>query len=181
LALIVGLFATTGCASDPPPRAKIAMERLPEPPVLPRRGLHLHVGEPGSVVVDAVVAQADDPSLVRVYEQDGSFAVVGRKVGKTVIHFTTKNGSMNDVDAEIMPGEAQTRALAIGETLILPMKGVKEFSVGLPDVVAATLTGDGTQLLVTGKKPGATTIVLFGPTGAQSSHEVVVFGGRRQG
>jgi hypothetical protein len=62
---------------------------------------------------------------------------------------------------------------------MISMKGVKDYSVGLPDIVAAALTTDGTGLVVTGRKPGTTTLLLIGANGSQESHEIVVVGGKR--
>lgn len=49
----------------------------------------------------------------------------------------------------------------------------------MPEHVATALTSDGTQLLVTGRKPGTTTVLLIGKNGKNEKVEVVVVGGDR--
>jgi Flp pilus assembly secretin CpaC len=154
-------------------------EKVEAPPPSEKKRVRIQVGGVVTFVVDAVATTADDPSLVRVFGQPTNIAVIGKKLGKTTLHVQTKEDGVIDVDVEIAAGEPATRAVAIGETHTMSMLGVKEYSVGLPDLVATATTTDGTQLLVTGKKPGTTTILLIGKDGKSRSHELVVVGGDR--
>jgi hypothetical protein len=178
--LAVLLVVGAACTSPPPPSHPVATEKMAAPPPEERKNVKLQVGGVVTFVVEAVTTTADDPSLVRIFGQGTSIAVVGKKVGKTTLHVQTKKSETVDVDVDVAPGEPTTRALAVGETFPLSMKGVKEFSVGLPDIVVTAQTTDGAQLLVTGKKPGTTTILLIRKDGKNESHEFVVVGGDRQ-
>lgn len=176
------LFAATGACSSPPPPARPAMqtEKVEAPPPSEKKSVRIQVGGVITFVVEAVAVTADDPNLVRVYGQPTNIAVIGKKIGKTTLHVQTKKEGTQDVDVEVIAGEPGTRALAIGETHSFSMKGVKEYSVGLPDVVSAVATSDGTQLLVTGRKPGTTTILMIGKDGKNTTHEIIVVGGDRE-
>jgi Flp pilus assembly secretin CpaC len=154
-------------------------EKVEAPPPTEKKSVRIQVGGVVTFVVEAVATTADDPSLVRVFGQPESIAVVGKKIGKTTLHVQKKKEGTEDVDVEVVAGEPSTRALAVGETHPISMKGVKEYSVGLPDIVSTTTTTDGTQLLVTGKKQGTTTILMIGRDGKNRSHEIVVVGGDR--
>lgn len=174
------LAFVAACSSAPPPtRQPMQTEKVEMPGPTEKKSVRIQVGGVITFVVEAVTTTADDPSLVRVYGQPNAIAVVGHKIGKTTLHVQTKKDGTEDVDVEVIAGEPATRALAIGETHPLSMKGVKEYSVGLPDIVATVATTDGSQLLVTGRKPGTTTILMIGKDGKNQKHEIVVVGGDR--
>jgi hypothetical protein len=191
----IALGAGAGCSGAGPeaarPRHPLAMEKLPPPAAAARKRLRVHVAEPGTVVAggEVVEAHADDASLVRLYGDGSRLAVLGRAPGKTVVHLVVRgqgegasaSPETEDVDVEILAGEGRARGHASGETLVLSMVGVKEYSVGLPDLVATVLATEGSRLVVTGKKPGTTSIVLFYKSGAPVTHEIVVVGGRSLG
>jgi hypothetical protein len=177
VALALALFGAA-CSSPPPPRPPMETEKVEAPPAS-QKNVKIQVSGVITFVVEAATATADDPSLVRIYGQPNAIAVVGQKIGRTTLHIQTKKGSTEDVNVEVASGEPLARALAIGETHSLSMKGVKEYSVGLHDIVATAPTSDGTQLLVTGKKPGSTTILMIGKDGKSQKHQIVVVGGDR--
>lgn len=175
-----GFLLVVGCSSAAPPsRAPMQTEKVEPPSAEQRKSVRIQVGGLVTFVVEAVTTTADDPSIVRVYGQPNAINVIGKKVGKTTLHVQTKKDGAEDVDVEVLPGDPATRALAIGETHPLSMKGVKEYSVGLPDIVSTVATSDGTQLLVTGKKAGSTTILMIMKDGKNQKHEFVVVGGDR--
>ena len=149
----------------------------PAPSVLPV--VRLHVGE-ASRVEGAILVRADNPLLLRAYQQEGAFAFIGKKTGATTVHFRSDEGDPLDVRFEVIAGEPTPRALAVGETFVVPMKGVKDYSLGLSGIVDGTLTSDGSQLLVTGRRAGATTVLLIDANGSQRSHELVIIGGERR-
>jgi hypothetical protein len=131
-------------------------------------------------MVDAPLeAAAEDANVARLFAQEHAVIVVGRALGKTAIHVRDKEGNDQKVAVEVIAGDPHTRALAIGETFTIPMKGVKEYSVGLAEIVSASITTDGSRLLVTGRKPGTTTVLLILRNGSQESIELTVIGGRR--
>ena len=174
------LLLMVACSSPPPPtRAPMQTEKVEAPPPAEWKSVRIQVGGVVTFVVEAQTTTADDPSLVRVYGQPTNVAVIGKKIGKTTLHVQTKKEGVQDVDVEVIAGEPTTRALAIGETHPYSMKGVKEYSVGLPDVVATVATSDGAQLLVTGRKAGTTTILMIGKDGKNTTHEIIVVGGDR--
>ncbi len=156
------------------------MEALPPPPPPARKKLELHRGGLGRVLRAKVVAvAASSKDIVRVYADAESLSVIARAPGKTTLHLELSEGGTEDVDVVVVNGgDAPTRGIAIGESIVLPLPDVKDYSVGLPEIASASMTTDGTQLVVTGKKAGATTILLLGPKGNRS-HELVVVDGRR--
>lgn len=154
-------------------------EKVEPPPEPLKKHVKLQVGAVVTFIVEAVATTPDDPSPVRVFGQPTSIAVLGKKLGKTTLHVQTKKDGVIDVDVEVIAGEPAARAIAVGETYPMSMTGVKEYSVGLPDLLAIGTTTDGAQLLVTGKKPGTTTILFIGKDGKNHSHEIVVVGGDR--
>jgi Flp pilus assembly secretin CpaC len=173
------VIVCAACSPPPPTHTPMQTEKVEAPPPSERKKVKIEVGGVITFVVEAVTTTADDASLVRVYGQPNAIAVVGKKIGKTTLHVQTKKDGVEDVDVEVIAGEPATRALAIGETHPLSMKGVKEYSVGLPDIVATVATTDGSQLLVTGKKQGTTTILMIGKDGKNQKYEIVVVGGDR--
>ena len=178
--LFVTALLLAACSSPPPPaRPPMQTEKVEPPPPTEKKKVRIQVGGVVTFVVEAVATTADDPSLVRVFGQPDSIAVIGKKIGKTTLHVQKKKDGSEDVDVEVVAGEPTTRALAIGETHPLSMKGVKEYSVGLPDIVSTAATSDGTQLLVTGRKQGTTTILMIMKDGKTHSHEIAVVAGDR--
>ena len=65
-------------------------------------------------------------------------------------------------------------ALAIGETRTLPATGVKEYSEGVKGIVDVVPTPDGKTFIITGKKEGATTLLLIFGGGQQTVYEINV-------
>jgi hypothetical protein len=174
------LVSVVACGSSPPPPKPVAMEALPAHEAPAQKKMRILVNEAATIMGEAASVQAEPSGFVRVYADGGSFTLVGKQIGKTTLRFTDKEGGTQDILVEVAAGEPPTRALTIGETFVIPMKGVKEYSVGLPDIVATALTTDGKGLLVTGKKPGTTTILLIVTGGGTQSREVTVVGGKRQ-
>jgi pilus assembly protein CpaC len=66
-------------------------------------------------------------------------------------------------------------SLAVGETLTLSARGVRNYSVGVAGIVDVTLTSDATQFVLIGKAPGSTTLLLIRSDGTQSTVSVAVF------
>lgn len=66
-------------------------------------------------------------------------------------------------------------SLAVGETLTLSARGVRNYSVGVAGIVDVTLTSDATQFVLIGKAPGSTTLLLIRNDGTQSTVNVAVF------
>lgn len=67
----------------------------------------------------------------------------------------------------------------VGQTISVSMTGVKEYSVGLSSIAYCVTSSDGKLLLVTGKSPGSTTLLLLRFTGKQDTTEIVVHPGRQ--
>jgi pilus assembly protein CpaC len=66
-------------------------------------------------------------------------------------------------------------ALAVGETRTLSARDVKSYSESsLGAVVVATLSPDGTQFIVVGKKPGTSTFLFIKTDGSQVTYEITV-------
>lgn len=65
-------------------------------------------------------------------------------------------------------------SLAVGETKTMSAVGVKEFSEGVKGVVDVVTTPDGTRFVLTGKKPGSTTLLLIKNDGAQITYDISV-------
>jgi hypothetical protein len=175
--LLVLVLVFAAACSSPPPRKAMAVESIPTPATQEQKKLTLRVGGSGTAYATEAVAVEGDGNMVRVFGE-GTFTVIGRAVGSTRLRFVAKDGHADTVDVEIVPGDPPTRAIIVGETITLSMKDVKEYSVGLADIVATNQTGR--TLVVTGKKPGTTTILFLGNSGKQQAkHEIVVVGGRR--
>ena len=64
--------------------------------------------------------------------------------------------------------------LAVGETKTLPAGGVKEYSEGVKGVVDVVPTPDGKTFVITGKKPGTTTLLLIKNDGSQTTFDIAV-------
>lgn len=65
-------------------------------------------------------------------------------------------------------------ALAVGETKTLSAGGVKEYSEGVKGVVEVVATPDGRFFVLTGKKPGTTTLLLIKNDGTQTTYDISV-------
>ena len=71
-------------------------------------------------------------------------------------------------------GAHEEISLAVGETKTLSATGVKEYSEGVKGVVDVVPTPDGRTFVVTGKKPGTTTLLLIKSDGAQTTYDISV-------
>jgi pilus assembly protein CpaC len=65
-------------------------------------------------------------------------------------------------------------ALAVGETKTIPAVGVKEYSEGVKGIVDVVPTPDGRTFVITGKKPGTTTLLLIKTDGTQTTFDISV-------
>ena len=65
-------------------------------------------------------------------------------------------------------------ALAIGETKTISATNVKEYSEGVKGVVDVVPTPDGKTFVITGKKPGTTTLLLIKTDGTQITYDISV-------
>ncbi|MGM0555678.1 MAG: pilus assembly protein N-terminal domain-containing protein [Myxococcota bacterium] len=72
------------------------------------------------------------------------------------------------------PSQARAQApdkeftIAIGETLTFDGRGIRTVTIGLDEIAAVKTTSGGRELLVTGKKPGVTTINIFASGGQRT-------------
>jgi pilus assembly protein CpaC len=71
-------------------------------------------------------------------------------------------------------GKAEQVSLAIGETRTLNAKGVRNYSLGLNDLVDTRITPDGSQFVLVGKKTGSTTLLLIRDDGRREAYEIQV-------
>jgi pilus assembly protein CpaC len=71
-------------------------------------------------------------------------------------------------------GKIEALSLAVGETRTLSAKGVRNYSLGLSDLVDTRITPDGSQFVLVGKKTGSTTLLLIFDDGKRSSYEIQV-------
>lgn len=58
--------------------------------------------------------------------------------------------------------------ISVGETLTFNARGVNRVTIGLSSVADAKPTGDGRQIVLTGKAPGVTTINIFSDRGQKT-------------
>jgi pilus assembly protein CpaC len=65
-------------------------------------------------------------------------------------------------------------SLAVGETRTLSAKGVRNYSLGLNDLVDTRITPDGSQFVLVGRKTGSTTLLLIHDDGRRTSYEIQV-------
>jgi pilus assembly protein CpaC len=65
-------------------------------------------------------------------------------------------------------------ALAVGETKTLSAVGVKEYSEGVKGVVDVVPTPDGRTFVITGRKPGTTTLLFIRTDGTQTNFDISV-------
>ena len=73
------------------------------------------------------------------------------------------------------PAPSDQINIAVGETSTLSARGVRNWSEGVPGIVDVRPTSDGEKLLVSGRRPGSTTIVLIRENGQQPTYTVNVF------
>jgi len=64
--------------------------------------------------------------------------------------------------------------LAVGETKTMPTKDVANYSVGVEGIIGVSLTGDKSQFVIAGKKPGSTTLLLIKNDGSQVTIPITV-------
>jgi pilus assembly protein CpaC len=76
--------------------------------------------------------------------------------------------------AQKAKGDHEEISLAVGETKTLPAGGVKEYSEGVKGVVDVVPTPDGRTFVITGKKPGTTTLLLIKTDGSQTTFDISV-------
>jgi pilus assembly protein CpaC len=71
-------------------------------------------------------------------------------------------------------GKIEQVSLAVGETRTLSAKGVRNYSVGLSELIDTRITPDGSQFVLVGKKTGSTTLLLIHDDGRRSNYEIQV-------
>jgi pilus assembly protein CpaC len=71
-------------------------------------------------------------------------------------------------------GAHEDISLAVGETRTLSAVGVKEYSEGVKGIVDVVPTPDGRTFVLTGKKPGSTTLLLIRQDGTTTTYEIAV-------
>ena len=71
-------------------------------------------------------------------------------------------------------GTHEDISLAVGETRTISAVGVKEYSEGVKNIVDVVPTPDGRTFVITGKKPGTTTLLLIKNDGAQNTYDISV-------
>jgi pilus assembly protein CpaC len=77
-------------------------------------------------------------------------------------------------DAAAPSGNVESLSLAVGETRTLSAKGIRNYSVGLSELVDTRITPDGSQFVLVGKKTGTTTLLLIGDDGRRTAYEIQV-------
>jgi len=73
------------------------------------------------------------------------------------------------------PESSEEIALAVGETKTISAANVKNYSEGSPGIVDVRLTTDNGQFVISGRKPGSTTMLLIKNDGTQLSFTIHVF------
>jgi pilus assembly protein CpaC len=71
-------------------------------------------------------------------------------------------------------GHADDIALAVGETKTIPATGVRQYSVAAEDIASVTPTPEGSQFVISGRKPGSTTLLLIKNDGARVTYDINV-------
>jgi pilus assembly protein CpaC len=72
------------------------------------------------------------------------------------------------------PSSGDEIQIAIGESKTLSAKAVKNYSDSTPGIADIRLTPDGTQFIISGKKPGQTTLLLIKDDGTQIQYPITV-------
>ncbi len=175
----ISAAVTAGCGAPPTAHAALAMESIGLPGTEPLHTMRLRVGEAGVLVEEAILVEAENPALLRAYAETDTLAVIGRRIGTTTVRIVRRDGETSTLRVTVGDGDASPYALSIGDTFVLGLKDVREYSIGLPGIVAVTPTSDGTELVVTGRKAGATTLVTFDAKGRSTARELLVVGGQR--
>jgi pilus assembly protein CpaC len=88
-------------------------------------------------------------------------------------HRVPADAPRNDPTARVEHAEEMT--LAVGENRTIPAGDVKSFSEGVPGVAEVKLTTDGSQFVVVGQKPGATTLLLLKKDNSQTTWFINVY------
>lgn len=71
-------------------------------------------------------------------------------------------------------GKLEELSLAVGETRTLSAREVRNYSLGLSDIVDTRITPDGTQFVIVGKRAGSTTLLLLNNDGSKKTYEIQV-------
>ncbi len=71
-------------------------------------------------------------------------------------------------------GKIEALSLAVGETRTLSAKGVRNYSLGLAELVDTRITPDGAQFVLVGKRAGTTTLLLIFDDGRRATYEIQV-------
>lgn len=71
-------------------------------------------------------------------------------------------------------GHADDIALAVGETKTIPATGVRQYSVAAEDIASVTPTPEGSQFVISGRKPGSTTLLLIKNDGTRVTYDINV-------
>lgn len=75
-------------------------------------------------------------------------------------------------------GTGRDLTLAVGEQVLVPAEGIRQFSEGTPGIVDVRTPADGRNLVVVGQRAGATTLLLIRNSGAQETLQITVFARR---
>lgn len=71
-------------------------------------------------------------------------------------------------------GHADDIALAVGETKTIPATGVRQYSVAAEEIASVTPTPEGSQFVISGRKPGSTTLLLIKNDGTRVTYDINV-------
>lgn len=74
-----------------------------------------------------------------------------------------------------VPQNGDGIVLAVGETKTISARDVRNFSEGSPGIIEIKLTSDNSQFVISGRKPGSTTMLLIKNDGSHVSFAVHVF------
>lgn len=77
-------------------------------------------------------------------------------------------------ESEKTGARSEQMSLAVGETRTLSAREVKNYSLGLPDIVDTRITPDGNQFVIVGKHTGSTTLLLLNNDGTRKTYEIEV-------
>jgi pilus assembly protein CpaC len=102
----------------------------------------------------------------------------------TLFLLTTAIAFLPPLDAQAQRGKGNAAAtgadaptelnLAVGETRTLSARNVKNWSEGTPGLIDVKLTTDGATFLITGRRPGSTTLLFVYESGLQQTTTVNV-------
>ena len=95
-------------------------------------------------------------------------------VGALSVGLVTGVVCPNEAHAQGKAGAHEDISLAVGETRTLSAVGVKEYSEGVKGIVDVVPTPDGRTFVITGKKPGSTTLLLIRTDGTTTTYEIAV-------